>query len=581
MRILQGIAVSPGVAVGEALVIDREGFRISRQHVSKDAVDVELQRLDEAIETAAADIERNRDTITNQIGAQYGQVFSAHVQMLRDRRLRDELEKLIREKQFSPEYAVSRTLRSYAKVLENLDNKYLSERAADIFDIERNLLGCLLGKRHEELANLTSPVIVLAHDLTPSDAACMDRRYVLGFATETGGAGSHTAIVAKALEIPAIVGTGRFMAEVGGGDVVIVDGDQGCVIIQPDEDTIARYRRGVEAHRFHVREMEQFRDLPAETLDGTPISLMANIEFPNEVVACKQRGAAGIGLYRTEFLYLTSGIEPTEQQHFEAYAEVVRAMSPNPTVIRTLDLGADKMGLTPLATHERNPFLGLRSIRISLRNVPQFRLQLRAILRASFLGNVWLMFPLISTLDDLRQAKLVLADAMEDLDEAGESFDRKVRVGMMVEVPSAVVLIDRFLREVDFVSIGTNDLIQYTLAVDRSNEDVADRYQASDPAVLRLLEITIKAAQSARISASICGQMSGTAWYTMLLLGMGFRTFSVPPSALPEIKRICRSVSIPQCESIARRVKEMESAREIDAFLREETRRVVPDFSFV
>lgn len=579
MRILQGIAVSSGVVIGEALVIDREGFRIPRRYVSRDAVDAELQRLGDAIQSVAAAIDRNRDAISHQLGKQYGDIFSAHGQILLDPKWRSEVEQLIREQHHSPEYAVSRSLQRYAQVLEKLENEYLSERAADIYDLERQLLGCLLGKRHEELSQLTSPVILLAHELTPTDAASLDRRHVMGFVTETGGAGGHTAIVAKALEIPAVVGTGRFLSLVNGGDLLIVDGDQGCVILQPDELTLARYRHEREAQLSHARELDQLRDLPAETLDGVHVQLMANIEFPDECQACLERGGDGIGLYRTEFLYLTSPEEPTEQQHFEAYARVVRELAPRPVVIRTLDLGADKMGLTPLASQERNPFLGLRSIRLSLRHVSQFRLQLRAILRASARGNVWVMFPLISTLEELRQAKLVLADAMEDLDESGEPFDRKVKIGMMVEVPSAVVLIDRFLPEVDFLSIGTNDLIQYALAVDRSNEDVADRYQACDPAVIRLLDTTIRAAQSANVSVSVCGQMSGTAWCTMLLLGLGLRTLSVPPSSLPEIKRICRSVSIPKCESIARRVKEMESAREIEAYLREETRRTIPDFS--
>jgi phosphotransferase system enzyme I (PtsI) len=577
MQTLQGIAVSPGVAIGEALVVDNEGFRIPRRFVARDAVDDELLRLDRAIEIVAGEIERNRDSISQQLGEQYGAIFTAHLQLLRDRRLHDEFEQLIRQRNYSPEYAVSSTMRRYAKVFEGLESHYLAERAHDIFDLEKSLLRNLLGQQREELSHLTAPVIVLAHNLTPSETANLDRRHVRGFITEIGGAGGHTAIVAKALEIPAVVGAGKFLTDVSGGDTVIVDGDHGRIILQPDEETVARYRREVEEHRTLAAQLTGLRHLPAETLDGVRITLGANIEFPHEVNACIERGADGIGLYRTEFLYLGSEIEPTEEVHFEAYAQVLRAIGDRPVVIRTLDLGADKLGRLPPASEERNPFLGLRSIRLSLKNLPSFRTQLRAILRASALGKVQIMFPLIATLHELRQAKMVLADIAEDLEEEGTAFDRRIQVGIMVEVPAAVLMLDRFLREVDFISIGTNDLIQYTLAVDRSNNEVADLYRASDPAVLRLIETSIKAAVQASVPVSLCGQMSGSPLYTMLLLGLGLRSLSVPPSAIPEIKRICRGVTIRQCEAIAGRAMLLDGAREIDNFLREELRKVAPE----
>jgi phosphotransferase system enzyme I (PtsI) len=349
------------------------------------------------------------------------------------------------------------------------------------------------------------------------------------------------------------------------------------VILQPDQATLDRYRRELEAHRSLAVRLEKLRDLPAETTDGVQISLLANIEFPREVEACLERGAGGIGLYRTEFLYLGVDAEPTEEDHFQAYAEVIRAMGQRPVIIRTLDLGADKLGQLPTHEEERNPFLGLRSIRLSLKNLTVFRTQLQAILRASTLGNVRVMFPLISTLQELRQSKMVLADAMEDLEEAHTPFDRNLPVGMMVEVPAAVLLLDRFLPEVDFISIGTNDLIQYTLAVDRSNNEVADRYRASDPSVLRLLKMSLEAAERAHVPASLCGQASGESLYTMLLLGLGLRGLSVPPSAVPEIKNICRRVSIPHCQAVAQRALTMDNAREIETFLREELRKAVPE----
>ena len=579
MQTLQGIAVSPGVAIGEALVIDNEGFRIPRRFVMRDVVEDEVGRLRKALDSVAVEIGRNRDAISEKLGDEYGAIFAAHLQMLRDRRMNDELLALIREQHFSPEYAVSRVFRRYAKIFQELSDNHLAERAHDIFDLERRLLVCLLGERREELSHITSPVIVLAHNLTPSETAMLDPEFVLGFVTEIGGAGGHTAIVAKGLEIPAVVGTGSFLTDVSGGELAIVDGDLGRVILQPDDETIARYRHEVEEHRSLAVRLESLRDLPAETLDGTGVLLLANIEFPREVQACIDRGANGVGLYRTEFLYLGTDVEPTEEEHYNAYCQVLQAMVDRPVVFRTLDLGADKLGQLPTHEEERNPFLGLRSIRLSLRNLPQFRTQLRAILRASVLGTARIMFPLVSTLQELRQAKMVVADTMEDLEEAGVEFDRQIQIGMMVEVPAAVVLLDRFLSEVDFISIGTNDLIQYALAVDRSNNEVADRYQASDPAVLRLLKMSLEAAEKAGIPASVCGQMSGEASYTMLLLGLGLRVLSVPPSAVPEIKQICRKVSMTQCLEVAQRALAMESAREIDAYLREELRRVVPELA--
>ncbi|MCH8046117.1 MAG: phosphoenolpyruvate--protein phosphotransferase [Planctomycetes bacterium] len=579
MQILQGIAVSPGVAIGEALVMDNEGFRIPRRIIARDAVDDELARLTQAIDAAGREIERNRDSVSRQLGSQYGAIFSAHLQMLRDEQLRNEIEDLVRQRHYSPEYAVSRTLRRYAKVFQSLENSHMAERATDVFDIEKRLQRHLLGHRREELTHLTSAVLVLAHNLTPSETATLDRTFVKGFVTEVGGPGSHTAIVAEGMEIPAIVGTGPFLTDVSGGDLVIIDADHGQVILEPDEETIARYRHEAEVHRTLALKLESMRDLPAETLDGQRVRIYGNIEFPHEVSHCTDRGADGIGLYRTEFLYLGAKVEPTEEVHFDAYSNVVKHMGDRPVVIRTLDLGADKMSYLPEPEDQRNPVLGLRSIRLSLRNLPLFRIQLRAILRVSVLGDVRIMFPLISTLIELRQAKMVLADVMEDLDEQGIEFNRDLQIGMMVEVPAAVMMIDRFVEEVDFVSLGTNDLIQYTLAVDRGNKDVAGLYNSVDPAVLRMIDMTIQATGAAQTPLTLCGQMSGNPTYTMLLLGMGFRRLSVTPGAIPEIKKICRSVAIEQCESISRHVMTMENARETRVYLKEELKKTVPELA--
>lgn len=575
MRTLQGIAVSPGIAIGKALVIDNEGFLIPRQSVPREAVEDELRRFDLALEATAEEVERNRDSVTAQLGEKIGTIFDAHSQMLRDPVLRRDIESGIREKAYSAEFSVNATLGAIAKRLREAPNPVLAERAHDIVGLERCLLQHLTGRTQDELANLASPVVLVAHNLTPSETAKLKPEFVRGFVTEIGGAGGHTAIVAKGMEIPAVVGVGRFLTDVSVGDVLIVDGHNGRVVLDPDEETLARYRREVERQRSVTAELRLLKDVPAETKDGVRIRLMANIEFPAETFSCMDHGADGIGLYRTEFLYLGGDVEPSEEDHFQAYAEVVQALAGRPVVIRTLDLGADKMRLEAIdADVERNPVLGLRSIRLSLRNPQLFMPQLRAILRASVLGDVRLMFPLVSTLTELRQARQFLAAAMGELDANGLPFRRDLPVGMMVESPAAVMMIDCFVKEVDFISIGTNDLVQYTLAVDRSNPSVADLYQAADPAVLRLIDMSLRAAGRAGVNASLCGQMSSSAVYTMLLLGMGLRELSVPPSSIPEIKRVCCSVTLAECEAIAARCRSLDNAPDIEAFLRGELQKL-------
>jgi phosphotransferase system enzyme I (PtsI) len=569
---LQGFAVSPGVTIGEALVLDTEGFRIPRRFVERSAVDTELARLEAAVAETTREVERNRDAIRAELGDQYAAIFEAHLAMLHDERLQQELASAVRDRNWWPEYAVSRTLRRYAKAFQNLDN-HIAQRAHDIYDIEKSLLRSLLGQRRETLAAISQPVVILAHNLTPSETANLDRRFVKGFATELGGPGSHTAIVAEGLEIPAVVGIGPFLADVSGGEPVILDGNQGVIILQPDEETIAQYRQELEAARTAAAELGLLRDLPAETTDGVRVQILGNIEFPDEAEHCIARGCDGIGLYRTEFLYLTSRTEPSEADHFAAYAAVVNAMDGKPVVIRTLDLGADKMLAESRPEEDRNPCLGLRSIRLSLRQLPVFRTQLRAILRASALGDVRVMFPLISTIIELRQARMVLADVMEDLAEHGIAFNPRMPVGIMVETPAAAVMLDAFVKEVDFVSVGTNDLIQYTLAVDRGNKEVADLYNACDPAVLRLLRSSLDAAHAAGVPANVCGQMSGSVMYTQLLLGLGLRHLSVPASAIPEVKQVCRSVSVAECRLVAEKALTMDSAREVKAFLRDQFQR--------
>ena len=575
MQLLQGIAVSPGIAMGEALVIEHEGFVVSRRILEGPSVAAELARLDKALDDVSADIDRDRQTISAQLGEQYGAIFGAHQQMLRDPHLYAELTRLIRDQLTPPELAVHQTFRRYARVFKDMPNTFMADREHDLNDLEERLLNHLLERRQTGLVDLDAPTIILAHDLTPSQTARLDRRWVRGFVTEVGGEGGHTAILAKGLELPAVVGAGSVLGDVASGDLVIIDGDAGLVIVRPSEDEVAHYRLEISRRSTRLAELATMRDLSAQTLDGTPVQLLANIEFPHELSACLERRAAGVGLYRTEFLYLSSDTEPTEEEHFQAYCQVIEAMSPQQVVIRTLDLGADKLWNSP-TTEEHNPFLGLRSIRLSLRNVDMFRVQLRAILRASAFGPAKILFPLITTLRELRQARLFVRETMEDLEDARIAFNRSIPVGMMVEVPAAVMMIDHFLKEVDFISIGTNDLTQYALAVDRSNKEVADLYQACDPAVLRLIQMCMRAAQAANIPVSLCGQMSGIPHYVLLLLGLGLTDFSVPPGAILEIKRVCRSVTMSQCREITETALHMQSAQEIDSFLKEELKKLVP-----
>jgi phosphotransferase system enzyme I (PtsI) len=574
---LQGIPVSPGVAIGPALVLDADGYRIPRCLVAAKDAENEYARLRNAVDAVSKHLEQNRLETAAVAGEYTGDIFAAQLQMLHDIHLQAELGKRIREQNHSAAYAVNRVLHNAAASLRRLDNPMFADRAQDVLDIEKQLLLELGAVTRQPLSDLSEPVIVLSHELTPSETANLDRRYVRGFCTETGGPGGHTAIVAKGLELPAVVGIGSFLDSVDGSAKVIIDGDRGRVIIDPDEETVWHYQQRLEQRKSLTARLAELRDLPAETADGVRIRLSANIEFPHETAACLERGADGIGLYRTEFLYLSSAEEPSEEDHYQAYSQVVREMNGRPVVIRTLDLGADKMGHRPLAENEHNPFLGLRSIRLSLRNLDLFRPQLRAVLRAAVHGDVRIMFPLITTIGELRQSRMLLNVVAEDLSDAGIPHRSDIPVGMMVEVPAAVVMLEHFVREVDFLSIGTNDLAQYTLAVDRSNEYVADLYQSSDPAVLRLISRCVEVADANAVPLAVCGEMSSNPGRALLLLGLGVRNLSVPPSSLPSIKKAIRSVSTEQCRQIAQRVMKLEAARDVDLYLLDRLGALVPE----
>jgi phosphotransferase system enzyme I (PtsI) len=578
MEIKRGIAVSPGVVIAPALVLDTEHFRIPQRFIDGNRTAEEVERLKKAFALAAEEAREKQNAISDKLGPQYGAIFGAHVLLIQDPSLSAEIESLITEQGYAAEYAVSRVIRRYSKALESLDHRQFAARATDLFDIEKCILRNLLGHRQEQLQHLKEPVIVLAHDLTPSETAALDTKRVQAFATEAGGRASHTAIMAGALEIPAVVGLGRFITDVSGGDIVIVDGNRGVVILDPDEGTLARYEETRRSLRSFESRLGELRSLPAETKDGHRIFLLGNIEFPTEVPHCLERGADGVGLYRTEFLYLNRRSDPTEAEHLDAYMTVLRLLGPKPVVIRTLDLGADKFSTTTEAVpEERNPFLGMRSVRLCLRNLTLFKTQMRAILRASAYGDVRILFPMVSTVLELRQCKMILAEVKEDLEEERIAFNPKLPVGTMIEVPSAAIMSEQLAREVDYFSIGTNDLIQYTLAADRTNEMVASLYSPGDPAVLRLIAQVVQSAERHNVDVNVCGEMSGEPVYTLLLLGMGLKQLSVTPQSIPEIKKIIRSVSLDYTRQVAREAMALETARDVNNYLREQTRRILPE----
>lgn len=580
MQIKRGIAVAPGVAIGPALLFGAEQFRIPRHFVKVSATDSEVARFQNALEAVCADIEQNQQVANETLGSQYGAIFGAHLMMARSPELAGEIERLIKEKNFSPEHACSQVLRRYVKLFQNLGNQYHAERAHDIFDLENRLLQKLLGKQRQELSELTEPVLILARNLTPSETASLKREFVMGFATEVGGPTSHTAILAGALELPAVVGIGDFLSEVNGGDIVIIDGNRGEVVINPVESVLAEYRESQQKFRSDYAVLELDRSAEPVTADGVRIQILGNIEFPTEAEHCLERGADGIGLYRTEFLYLGSEIEPSEEDHYKAYCQVIEALGDREVVIRTLDLGSDKVPTSGgLPAESTNPALGLRSIRLSLQNLVGFRTQLRAILRAAAHaqpGSVKIMFPLVSALYEFRQAKMVLGDVMDDLEEAGIPYQKQVPVGMMVEVPSAAILAEEFAAEVDFFSIGTNDLIQYTLAVDRADPAVSIYYRTADPAILRLIRMVVTAADKHGKPVTVCGQMSSDPKFLPLLLGLGIRRISVTPHSIPELKAVLRRLNIPQSCDIATHAEWLGLSRVVDSYLQGELRKICP-----
>jgi phosphotransferase system enzyme I (PtsI) len=576
MEIKKGIAVSPGISIGKSLIIDSEDYRIPRRSIEPSRRILEIQRTRNAFRDAIGELTR-LEAKHDQTEGKIKDIFAVHLRFLHDRSLRKKITDLIHSDMVTAEYAISTVLREIASHFNKVEDSYISERAADIYDIERRLLKQLLGKKREDIDHLKKEVVIVARELSPTQTAGFDRKYVKGIASDAGGRTSHAAIVARSLGIPAVVALEDLTEYTSDGDTVIVDGNRGIVIVNPDEETIRQYEEYSKEFIELEHRLDAIRQKPAVTRDGTEITLLGNIEFPNEAELVLERGGDGIGLYRTEFLYLNTITEPTEQDHYDAYAETVRVFADRPVVIRTLDLGADKYTQSKRFAPEPNPFLGLRSIRFCLQNLTMFKRQLRAILRVSVLGQVKIMFPLITNRQELMQAKMILHDVMEDLDEESIPYNRDIQVGIMIETPSAALTAYSLAADVDFFSIGTNDLTQYTLAVDRGNELVSTLYSTSDPAVLRLIRNVIQDAHKTRIDLSVCGEMASEPEYIMLLLGMGVRTISIASPMIPEIKQIIRSVTIEDCNKVARKVLGMDSERQISAYLRNAARKILPE----
>lgn len=579
MKIRRGIPVSPGIAISRAVVIDADEHAVPKRSVAKEQIKAEQARIDEAIREALGELAELHEQTTTALGSQLADIFSFHMGLLSDKTLTNRFHAVADSEQVTAEYAVFSVMQDLADQFLAQDNAFFRERVSDIYDLKRRLLFKLVGEQESALASLTEPTIVVAHDLTPSQTAGLNRKMVKAIAIDIGGRTSHTAIIAHALGIPAIVGLQDITRQVAGGDTVIIDGNRGVAIIEPDAGQLLEYRQEARALREQTRELSKLRDQPAVTTDGTRIDLLANIEFTEEVDEAVGFGAEGVGLYRTEFLFMGVERAPTEEEQFEAYVGALRALKGKPLTIRTLDLGADKIapGIADLHdAHEPNPFLGCRSIRLCLQNLDLFRTQLRAILRASAEGPIRVMFPLISNIMELRQAKMILNDVKEDLEDQGIDFRHELKVGMMVEVPSAALQAHVFAKEVDFFSIGTNDLIQYTVAVDRSNERIANLYSGAHPSVLALIKEVVRAANRAKIGVSICGEMGGEPEFVMLLLGMGLRTFSITPPAIPVVKRLIRSVGIERCKRVARKAYSFDHDREVSNYLRDEMNKVMP-----
>lgn len=569
---IKGIPAAPGLAIGKVFCIGSEELKVQRIRIAESKIPNEIARFEDALIKTRTEILDIQKKIAKEMSTRHAQIFNAHLLVLEDRTLIEDVISGLKKERVCIDYVFLQILKKYIRTFSKIDDPYLRERLSDIEDVGKRILRNLRGIRREILNNLKEKLIIVAYDLSPSDTASMHKEKVLGFITDIGGKTSHTAIMAKALEIPAVVGLEQATTRVRTGDTIIVDGTSGEVVINPDKATLAKYKQQIGKLAKIDSALLQFKELPAVTLDGHKIEVAANIELPDELPSVVAHGAHGIGLYRSEYFYMNRADLPTEAEQFEAYKKVCQEVSPYSVIIRTLDLGGDKFLSQLHIPHEMNPYLGWRAIRFCLARPDIFKVQLRAILRASAYGKLKLMYPMISGIEELRQANQMLNEVRQELIKKKVAFDKNIEVGAMIEIPSAALTSDILAREADFFSIGTNDLIQYSIAVDRVNEKIAYLYEPTHPAVLRLVKNIIDSGHKEKIWVGMCGEMASEPAFALLLLGLGLDEFSVSPAAVPLIKRLVRSVTLKQAQEVATKALRLTTGKEVEEFSRQKLR---------
>ncbi|MFO1476621.1 MAG: phosphoenolpyruvate--protein phosphotransferase [Verrucomicrobiota bacterium] len=576
-KVFRGIPVSAGVCRGKVIVFGKSSRTISRRQVADADLPEEVNRFERALVQTRHEILDVQHKVSEAMGAAEGSIFDAHLLVLEDRTLIDEVVRSITTAKVNAEFAFHEVAERYAATLAAIEDDYLRERATDLRDVTARVLNNLLGHGNEtDLRNLPGPCIVISHDLTPSNTAQMDRTKVLGFATDIGSKTSHTAIMARSLRIPAVVGLKTATEELETGQYALLDGFNGVIIINPTDQTLFEYGQLV---RKQVTLEEKLRDVlskPAVTLDGQLVALAANIEQPADTQSVLDCGAEGVGLFRTEYLFIGRDHPPSEEEQYQAYRQVVTALKPNPVTIRTFDLGGDKFLSHLQMPTEMNPFLGWRAIRFCLQQRDIFRSQLRAILRASAEGRIKMMYPMISGLDELNQANALVEEYKAELRKENVPFDEKMEIGAMIEIPSAALIADALAKRIKFFSIGTNDLIQYSLAVDRMNEKIAHLYEPTHPAIVRLVKTTVDAARRQNIPVSVCGEMAGDPVHVPLLIGLGVNELSAAPALVPQIKFILRRLKMPEMQALAEFALQSESGSEILAACQKLAREAAP-----
>lgn len=564
----QAIGASQGIAIGKAFLLTGDVIKVEERTIPSEEVDREIKKFKRAVELTRKELAEIQIQAKQRVGKEGEEIFDAHQLLLDDKIINDETIKKIQGECKNADFAYYKVMLGFQRSLENVDNEYFQGRLADIKDVKRRLIQNIQGKEPHYLNNLTNPAIIISHDLTPSETVLLDRQKVLAFVTNVGGKTSHAAIMARSLEIPAVVGVQDITNLVESGDTIVVDGNQGVVILNPTASEVNKYLKLRDRHNEITKELSKIRDLPCRTLDGKDVELSANLEFPGEINSIITYGARGIGLFRTENLYLAKSELPSEDEEFEEYYKVAEKVSPYPVIIRTLDIGGDKKPACIEIPEEDNPFLGWRAIRLCLENVDLLKKQVRAILRASVMGNVKIMIPMISCLEEIYKTKAIIEQAKKELRSQKIPYDEQMEVGVMIEIPSAAIMADTIAEEVDFLSIGTNDLIQYTLAVDRGNANVAHLYKRLPPSVLRIIKQVVDAGHRKGVWVGMCGEMAGDPLATLILLGFDMDELSVSPSMLPEVKRIIRSATFEQAERIADKVLQMKTSEEIETYVR-------------